>query len=105
MVVFRPFVGEIIEARVKASSAKGLTLCMNFFDDIFIPAEKLPEPHRLETPENVSYAIVFPFPLFQIWYWEYDDGEGGIAKLYMDPGKVVRFRVVENVFKGTLNFF
>ncbi|PIO77672.1 RNA polymerase III subunit Rpc25 [Teladorsagia circumcincta] len=35
-----------------------------------------------------------------IWYWEYpsEDGEPP-AKLYLDPGKIVRFRVVENIFR------
>ncbi|VDL66797.1 unnamed protein product [Nippostrongylus brasiliensis] len=87
LVVFRPHVDEVIEARVVSSSSKGLTLSVDFFEDITIPAERLPEPHVFENAE-------------QIWYWEYpsEDGEPP-AKLYMDPGKVVRFRVVENVFK------
>ncbi|XGW01362.1 hypothetical protein V3C99_013928 [Haemonchus contortus] len=87
LVVFRPYVDEVIQARVVSSTSQGLTLSVEFFEDITIPAERLPEPHVFEQSE-------------QIWYWEYpsEDGEPP-AKLYMDPGKTVRFRVVENIFK------
>lgn len=78
---------EVIQARVVSSNSSGLTLSVEFFEDIVIPADRLPEPHVFEQTE-------------QIWYWEYpsEDGEPP-AKLYMDPGKTVRFRVVENIFK------
>ncbi|KAK6049189.1 RNA polymerase III subunit Rpc25, partial [Cooperia oncophora] len=87
LVVFRPHVDEVIQARVVSSNSLGLTLSTEFFEDITIPAERLPEPHVFEQSE-------------QIWYWEYpsEDGEPP-AKLYMDPGKTVRFRVVENIFR------
>ncbi|CAJ0929471.1 unnamed protein product, partial [Mesorhabditis belari] len=86
-IVFRPFVEEIIEAKVIASSKLGLTLSVNFFEDIFIPAHSLPAPHVFEENE-------------QLWYWEYQqEDDEPPAKLYLDPGKVVRFRVVENIFK------
>uniref|UniRef100_A0A1I7V004 RNA_pol_Rbc25 domain-containing protein n=2 Tax=Caenorhabditis tropicalis TaxID=1561998 RepID=A0A1I7V004_9PELO len=87
MIVFRPFVDEVIEAKVIESSRQGLTLSIEFFEDIFVPAEKLPEPHVFEEDG-------------QVWYWEYaqEDGEPP-AKLYMDPGKIVRFRTTEIIFK------
>ncbi|KJH51458.1 RNA polymerase Rpb7 protein [Dictyocaulus viviparus] len=87
LVVFRPFVDEVIQARVASSSSEGLKLSVEFFEDITIPADRLPEPHIFEQSEKV-------------WYWEYpsDDGEPP-ARLYMDPGKIVRFRVVENIFR------
>ncbi|CAJ0944792.1 unnamed protein product, partial [Mesorhabditis belari] len=59
-IVFRPFVEEIIEAKVIASS-------------------------KLENE--------------QLWYWEYQqEDDEPPAKLHLDPGKDVRFRVVENIF-------
>uniref|UniRef100_A0A1I7XG31 TPR_REGION domain-containing protein n=1 Tax=Heterorhabditis bacteriophora TaxID=37862 RepID=A0A1I7XG31_HETBA len=86
-VVFRPHVDEVIEAKVVSSNRQGLILSVQFFEDITIPAERLPEPHVFEENE-------------QVWYWEYPSDEGeSPAKLYMDPGKVVRFKVVENIFK------
>ncbi|VDM79771.1 unnamed protein product [Strongylus vulgaris] len=62
LVVFRPHVDEVIQARVVSSNSHGLTL--------------------------------------SVWYWEYPSEDGQPpAKLYMDPGKTVRFRVVENIFR------
>ncbi|CAI2354460.1 unnamed protein product [Caenorhabditis sp. 36 PRJEB53466] len=88
MIVFCPFVEEVIEAKVIGSSRQGLTLSVEFFEDIFVPAEKLPEPSVFDG---------------QVWYWEYaEDAEGeqsAPAKLYMDPGKIVRFRTTEVIFK------
>ncbi|VDN20029.1 unnamed protein product [Gongylonema pulchrum] len=85
-VVFRPFIGEVIQAKVSSSSIEGLELSVAFFEDIFIPADRLPQPAVFEQLE-------------QVWYWEVQPEEGPPAKLYMDPGKVVRFRVIENIFK------
>ncbi|CAB3397300.1 unnamed protein product [Caenorhabditis bovis] len=87
MIVFRPFKDEVIEGKVIGSSKLGLTLSLEFFEDIFVPAEKLPEPHVFEEDG-------------QVWYWEYptEDGEPP-AKLYMDPGKVVRFKTIDVIFK------
>ncbi|CAI5451778.1 unnamed protein product [Caenorhabditis angaria] len=87
MIVFRPFTEEVIEAKVIASSRQGLTLSLEFFEDIFVPAQKLPEPHVFEDDG-------------QVWYWEYEQEDGEPpAKLYMDPGKIVRFKVIDVVFK------
>uniref|UniRef100_A0A0K0CXI0 DNA-directed RNA polymerase III subunit RPC8 n=1 Tax=Angiostrongylus cantonensis TaxID=6313 RepID=A0A0K0CXI0_ANGCA len=87
LVVFRPHIDEVIEARVIFSSSEGLKLSVDFFEDITIPADRLPEPHVFEQSE-------------QVWYWEYPSENGEPpAKLYMDPGKIVRFRVVQNIFK------
>uniref|UniRef100_A0A915BSW7 BUB1 N-terminal domain-containing protein n=1 Tax=Parascaris univalens TaxID=6257 RepID=A0A915BSW7_PARUN len=86
-VVFRPFVDEIIEGNILSCNNAGLTISLTFFEDIFIPSHRLPQPSIYEEEE-------------QVWYWEYPSEEGQPpAKLYMDPGKAVRFRVVENIFK------
>ncbi|GMS81366.1 hypothetical protein PENTCL1PPCAC_3541, partial [Pristionchus entomophagus] len=86
-MVFRPFRDEVIEAKVVGSNKDGLTLSVEFFEDIFVPADKLPNPSQFEAAE-------------QIWHWQYATEEGQPpVKLYMDPGKIVRFKVVENIFK------
>lgn len=85
-VVFRPFIDEVIEATVLSSSRKGLQLSLTFFEDIFIPSFRLPRSSSFEEGE-------------QVWYWNYQQEDGESAKLYMDPGKVVKFRVVQNIFK------
>jgi len=64
MVVFRPFISEVIVAKVKSSDEDGircscmtiqgpmpftytLPVTMGFFDDIYIPAVYLPQPAAL----------------------------------------------------------
>jgi DNA-directed RNA polymerase III subunit RPC8 len=48
IVVFRPFVGEVIAAKFKESDANGLRLTLGFFDDIYVPAPLMPKPNRCE---------------------------------------------------------
>ncbi|CAN0846651.1 DNA-directed RNA polymerase III subunit rpc8, partial [Linum grandiflorum] len=53
MVVFRPFSGEVIIAKLKESDVDGLRLSVGFFDDIFVPAHQLPQPcHHIPDPER-----------------------------------------------------
>ncbi|KAF3570162.1 hypothetical protein F2Q69_00063721 [Brassica cretica] len=48
IVVFRPFVGEVIAARFKESDSNGLRLTLGFFEDIYVPAPLIPRPNRCE---------------------------------------------------------
>jgi DNA-directed RNA polymerase III subunit RPC8 len=43
MVVFRPFKGEVMIGRIRSSTPAGINLRTDFFDDIFVPFEELPE--------------------------------------------------------------
>lgn len=43
MVVFRPFKGEVMMARIRSSTPAGINLRTDFFDDIFVPFEELPQ--------------------------------------------------------------
>ena len=47
VVVFRPFVGEILEGKIKNSNSEGIQLTLDFFDDVYIPAHYLQEPSVL----------------------------------------------------------
>lgn len=38
MMVFRPFVGEVLTGRIMAATHTGIRISLEFFDDIFIPA-------------------------------------------------------------------
>lgn len=42
MIVFRPFKGEVMLAKIRSSTPSGINLRTDFFDDIFIPYEELP---------------------------------------------------------------
>lgn len=76
MVVFRPFKGEIIQGKIKHCDITGITVHLDFFSDIFIPAPvNLFEGVRFNNAENV-------------WVWDTDS-----AELFFDVEEVVRFRV------------
>ncbi len=57
---------------------------MTFFDDIFIPANNIPEPSRFDEKE-------------QVFVWQYDPSH----EFFIDVGEQVRFRVVEEQFVDT----
>ncbi|XP_038713986.1 DNA-directed RNA polymerase III subunit RPC8-like [Tripterygium wilfordii] len=80
LLVFRPFVGEIISAKLKEADANGLRLSVGFFDDIYVPVHLLPNPSRFEPDPHNGYQ--------PMWTWEFD-GE----KLPIDETDEIRFRV------------
>ncbi|KAF5738892.1 glutathione reductase [Tripterygium wilfordii] len=80
LLLFRPFVGEIITAKLKEADANGLRLSLGFFDDIYVPVHLLPNPSRFEPDPHNGYQ--------PMWTWEFD-GE----KLPIDETDEIRFRV------------
>ncbi|KAJ1981542.1 DNA-directed RNA polymerase III complex subunit Rpc25 [Dimargaris cristalligena] len=80
LVVFRPFIGEVLVGKIRSSSEKGIKVSLHFMDDIIIPPSCLPENSEFDTQE-------------QVWVWKYDGND-----LFMDPGEIIRFRVVEELF-------
>lgn len=47
LVVFRPFVGEILVGKIKSSSPAGVVVTLGFFDDILIPGGALQPGSKL----------------------------------------------------------
>jgi DNA-directed RNA polymerase III subunit RPC8 len=43
LIVFRPFIGEVIVGKIKASAPAGLQVSVEFFDNIYITAAQLQE--------------------------------------------------------------
>ncbi|KAL2920484.1 DNA-directed RNA polymerase III subunit RPC8 [Bienertia sinuspersici] len=79
MVMFRPYVGEIIAAKLKDSNPKGLQLSLGFFDDIYIPSYALPNPSHSEPDVDPNRVR---------WVWRYNDME-----LLVDEESEIRFQV------------
>ncbi|CAL1408694.1 unnamed protein product [Linum trigynum] len=78
MVVFRPFTGEIIVAKIIESDNDGLRLSLGFFDDIYVPAHQLPQPcHQIPDPDR-RYKVR--------WIWEYDIEDTGNPEQYNIDG-------------------
>ncbi|KAF8392284.1 hypothetical protein HHK36_022626 [Tetracentron sinense] len=80
LIMFRPFVGEILVGKLKSSDANGLRLSLGFFDDIYVPVHLLPNPsHLLPDPDN-KHGVR--------WTWEFQEEQFPI-----DGKDEIRFRV------------
>ncbi|XP_035696030.1 DNA-directed RNA polymerase III subunit RPC8-like [Branchiostoma floridae] len=86
-VVFRPFMDEILQGRIRSCSREGVHVSLGFFDDILIPPDALQQPSKFDESE-------------QVWVWEYETEEG-THDLFMDINEEIRFRVVDEVFVDT----
>lgn len=83
MVVFRPFVEEVLLGKIVKSTPEGVQVSIGFFQDIFIPAYWMLRPSQYD--EKIG-----------LWVWtpNYDDDDGdgdddedGEAKLEQGDGK------------------
>ncbi|XVF21665.1 hypothetical protein REPUB_Repub12eG0109800 [Reevesia pubescens] len=88
LIVFRPFVGEIIVAKLKEADANGLHLSLGFFDDIYIPVHLLPSPSRFESdPKNRNQGR---------WIWDFGEAEEAQSeepRFVIDGTDQIKFRV------------
>ncbi|CAI9107709.1 OLC1v1007141C1 [Oldenlandia corymbosa var. corymbosa] len=81
LIIFCPFVGEVIAGRLIDSTDEGLKLSLGFFDDIHVPVSKLPQGSCSETdPDNKGKVR---------WMWNYGDGQ----KFPIDNLDEIRLRV------------
>ncbi|RAL38480.1 hypothetical protein DM860_002458 [Cuscuta australis] len=79
LIMFRPFVGEVIAARLKESTKIGLRLSLGFFDDIYVPAALLPSPSEFKPdPKSQNRGR---------WFW--NDNEDFVY----DDENAIRFQV------------
>ncbi|VDD82367.1 unnamed protein product [Mesocestoides corti] len=76
-ICFRPSIDEIIVGTVKSCTRDGLHISLYFFDDIFIPADKLRHPSKFDFEQ-------------QSWIWQYEDDRGS-ADLRIEKNDVIRF--------------
>lgn len=81
MVIWKPFVGEILSGWVADCTPEGIKVRMEFFDEIFIPKDYLFE------------SCVFR-PVEKAWVWQQEDE----TELFIDVNERIRFRVEEEVF-------
>ncbi|KAI6365172.1 hypothetical protein MCOR25_005466 [Pyricularia grisea] len=75
LVIFRPFKGEVLFARISRCVKDGIHLRTDFFDDIFVPFDELPEGATFDHDQS-------------LWVWHVEDQE-----MYYDIHEMVRFRV------------
>lgn len=53
ILVFAPFRGEALFARVRASTQAGLLAYLDFFEPLWVPSESLPKPSTFDAKDNV----------------------------------------------------
>lgn len=80
MIVFRPFIGQIITGKIIQSTADGIRMSLDFFDDIVIPSVWMKPDTKFDETEGV-------------WIWTVDD-----TPLFMDKGEVIRASVEAEEF-------
>ena len=62
LLVFRPFMDEVLVGKIKCCTKEGVYLSLGFFDDILIPPEALQHPHRFDESDQVSRTPQPPRP-------------------------------------------
>ncbi|KAK7724751.1 DNA-directed RNA polymerase III complex subunit Rpc25 [Diaporthe eres] len=77
LVVFRPFKGEVIMAKISKCTPEGIHVRTEFFSDIFVEAEELPDGCQFDHNE-------------QLWVWNNDE----TGPMWWDVHETVRVAVV-----------
>ncbi|EOR00222.1 hypothetical protein E3P92_02914 [Wallemia ichthyophaga] len=93
LLVFRPFIGEILLAKVKSTNQHGIIASIDFFDDIWIPKNQLPEISEFDSAENTFF-----------WLAGWEDGDPFTSspeqRAYIDIGEQIRIRVEAEHFEN-----
>jgi len=79
LLVFRPSPNHLLEGRIIASDARGVTVSLGFFSQVFVPTEKMPAERSYDATSK-------------IWSWT---PESEASELHFDIDATVRFRVAE----------
>lgn len=61
VVVFRPFVGEVITGTLIGSTKEGVRVSLDFFNDVIVPEHSLQDPSFFNEAEK-------------LWVWKFDGG-------------------------------
>ena len=63
ILVFRPFMEEVLVGKIKCCTKEGVHLSLGFFDDILIPPEALQHPHRFDETDQVIERNIIIYDL------------------------------------------
>jgi DNA-directed RNA polymerase III subunit RPC8 len=85
VVVFRPFIGEVIMGTISSSTTEGLKATLGFFDAVTIPASVI---HGGSDEQNYKFNTDT-----NEWFWDYEG-----SALNMPVGAHIRFRVESIVY-------
>lgn len=87
MVVFRPFADEVLCGSIHSITEAGMKVSVGFYDEIFVPAHRLPSPHEYEDGETEDGEPGDAAD--RKWVWVTEDG----TRLDMEVGDEVRVKV------------
>ncbi|KAK8506185.1 hypothetical protein V6N13_002822 [Hibiscus sabdariffa] len=92
LIVFRPFIGEVIVAKLIESDANGLRLSLGFFDDIYIPVDQLPNPSRFEAVPNTRNQ--------GRWIWDFggEEDQSDEPQFVIDGRDQIKFQVQSVIY-------
>ncbi|KAG8878043.1 DNA-directed RNA polymerase III subunit rpc25 [Tulasnella sp. 331] len=96
LVVFRPFVSEVIVGTIKDCTEKVVIVSTGFFDDIVVPASLLPHPHAYDPNEKTHFWLASEAEA-EPTETEMLDSEL-TDRLYLDRGEIVRVRIEDDEF-------
>ncbi|EKX47764.1 DNA-directed RNA polymerase III subunit RPC25 [Guillardia theta CCMP2712] len=77
LVVFRPFIGEVITGSIHRSTPEGLWISLGFFQDIFVP------PHFMQDGSEWDEE-------HQLWVWKSEHGDAMLDPAFGSPRFVDR---------------
>lgn len=81
LLVFKPFIGEVIQGWIEKCTCDGIKVNIGFFNDIFIPKALLFVNSHFSVDENA-------------WIWKMDEE----TTLYLDVNEKINFRIEEEIF-------
>lgn len=81
LLIFKPFVGEVLTGWIEKCTSEGIKVNIGFFNDIFIPKALLFENSHFSIDENA-------------WIWQMDED----TTLYLDVNEKIYFRIEEEIF-------
>ncbi|KAK9900315.1 hypothetical protein P389DRAFT_10644 [Cystobasidium minutum MCA 4210] len=98
LVVFKPFIDEVVLGKVTRSSREGIKISLGFFDDCWIPSYRLPANCAFDPARNEFY-----------WVPPQDENDTGAnieqtpedERFYIIAGETIRARVISEVFNDT----
>lgn len=86
LVVFRPYLGEVMTGTVVSCDRSGVRVSLGFFDEIHVPARLLQQPSSWSDEEGV-------------WVWDVTPDH----QLFLDLENPLRFRVEQVKFREASN--
>ncbi|KAK7462873.1 DNA-directed RNA polymerase III complex subunit Rpc25 [Stygiomarasmius scandens] len=94
LVVFRPFISEVIVAKVKSSDEDSIRLSLGFFDDVYVPATYLPQPSAFDPNERAHFWL----PDSELTKSQDLLDTPTAERMYIDSGEILRVRVEGDEF-------